>query len=229
MEEDNGETRWRLRTMGNASTVICFPIAVVRCVMTQESSVIVLKQLAKDITQLHTHRMALKKVVKREKGELKRISKHLSNLLEAQKIAQEVAETIQQSAHQQIASVVSRCLSAVFGDDAYQFEIKFEQKRGKTEARLLFSRDGKEIDPRTSAGGGAVDVASFALRLVCLVLSRPKKRKLLVLDEPWKFLSAEYRPAMRDLVLSLSEEMDVQILMVTHCKDFMVGNVIEVE
>ena len=41
---------------------------------------------------------------------------------EAQELAQHVAQVIQQKAHDQIARVVSRCLSAVF-DEPYEFRI----------------------------------------------------------------------------------------------------------
>lgn len=163
-----------------------------------------------------------------ERTELERLEKAQRRALKAQQIAQGVAEAVQQQAHRRIAAVVTRCLKAVFGEDAYEFRIDFSQKRGKTEAKLLFVRDGVEIDPTTAAGGGCVDVAAFALRLACLVLSLPRRRRLLVLDEPFRFVSREYRPAVRELLLKLAEELGVQIIMVTHMPDLMVGNVIEI-
>jgi DNA repair exonuclease SbcCD ATPase subunit len=146
---------------------------------------------------------------------------------QAQALVQEVAEGVQAQAHAQIAGVVSRCLKTVFGEDAYEFRIVFERKRGRTEARLCLVRGGQEINPTEAAGGGVVDVASFALRLACLVLVRPLKRKLLVLDEPFKHLSREYRPAVAELVLLLARELGVQFLIVSHARDFAVGKVVE--
>ena len=55
--------------------------------------------------------------------------------LEAQALVQTVAEAVQRKAHEQVASVVSRCLEAVFGTSAYEFKIDFQKARGKTEAR----------------------------------------------------------------------------------------------
>lgn len=149
-----------------------------------------------------------------------------SNTLEAQGILQSIAEHVQQQAHEQIADIVSRCLEAVFGEDAYEFKIDFRQSRGKTEARLLFVRDGHEIEPMDASGGGVIDVAATGLRIACLVLTRPPCRRLLVLDEPWKHLSADYRPAMREIVQSLSKEMGVQFIIVTHSDEFTMGKVI---
>ncbi len=166
--------------------------------------------------------------VKDEKQTLSLAHTHLSNATEAQEIAQAVAQTIQQQAHSQIAGVVSRCLETIFGDEAYEFKIEFERKRGKTEANLLFVRDGEQFTAK-EVGGGVVDVASFALRLACLMLSRPRLRRLMVADEPFKHLSRNHSDKVRDLLEQLSREMKVQIIMITHSTDLEVGKVIELD
>jgi len=145
---------------------------------------------------------------------------------EAQELAQHVAQVIQQKAHDQIARVVSRCLSAVF-DEPYEFCIHFERKRGRTEARLTFDRDGMEIDPMTASGGGVVDIASFALRLSCLILNKPPLRRAMVMDEPFRFVSEEFRDRVKALLDTLSEEMKTQFVMVTHINELKMGQVIE--
>lgn len=143
----------------------------------------------------------------------------------AQQIIQELAKGIQETVHKQIASVVTRCLCAVF-DEPYNFQIKFERKRGKTEARLVFIRGDLEIDPLSSAGGGVIDVAAFALRVSCIMLSRPAIRKVLFLDEPFKFVSEQYRPAVAGMLEMLSNEFQMQIVMVTHIKELELGTVV---
>lgn len=161
--------------------------------------------------------------------EADRAVNRLENVKAAVVVAQETAREIQERAHQRIASVVTRCLKTIFGDDAYDFMIRFESKRGQTEAQLMLVRDGVEIEPMEAAGGGVVDVAAFALRLACLVLSRPPVRRLLLLDEPFKFVSMGYREQIRGLLLGLAEEMGVQIIMVTHLDDLRIGQVVEIE
>jgi len=168
--------------------------------------------------------------VRQERQALQTITQRLEIIRQAQSIVQKVAETVQNQAHNRIASVVSRCLESVFGSDAYQFKIKFERKRGRTEAVLLLERNGIELDdPINSAGGGVIDVAAFALRVACLALSLPKRRKLLVLDEPFKHVSAEYRPTIRTMVESLARDMGIQFVIVTHSDQFKIGKVIELE
>lgn len=163
-----------------------------------------------------------------ERSELVKTEQQVKDALAAQELLQSIAAEVQASAHQQIASVVTRCLRAVFGDNAYEFKIDFEKKRGRTEARLLLVRDGLEIDALDAAGGGIVDVTSFALRLVVLILLRPAPRRLLVLDEPLKHLSREYIPRARELIESLTEELDFQVILVTHNPRLACGKVIQI-
>lgn len=146
---------------------------------------------------------------------------------EAQVIVQSVAATVQEQAHAKIASVVSRCLEAVF-DEPYQFEIHFERKRGKTEARLVFVRNGCEFSPMDSSGGGVLDVAAFALRVACLMLSIPAKRKTIILDEPFKFVSIEYRERIREMIEMLSAEMQIQFIIVTHISEIVCGKIVKI-
>ena len=149
---------------------------------------------------------------------------------QAQGFLQRVAEQIQQHAHAQIAGVVTRCLKTVFGEDeSYEFKINFVKRRGRTEAELLFVRDGQEIDPLSASGGGAIDVAGFSLRLACLMLLRPAVRRLLILDEPFRFLSKDYRPRVRGLLEELAKELNLQIIQVTHAPDLVAGKVIEID
>jgi DNA repair exonuclease SbcCD ATPase subunit len=78
-----------------------------------------------------------------------------------------------------------------------------------------------------STGGGVVDVASFALRVACLILHRPRLSKVMVLDEPFKFVSAQYRDRVRTMLERLSQDLDMQIIMVSHIDELETGKVIE--
>ena len=183
---------------------------------------------------------ALRKRVNEKVGELNALRLHYKASLrqlqetnelveataEAQELAQHVAQAIQQQAHEQIAGVVSRGLSAVF-DEPYVFRIHFERKRGRTEARLVFEREGVEVDPMTASGGGVVDVASFALRLSCMVLNKPSLRRVEIMDEPFKFVSEEYRERVKVFLETLAQEMGIQFVMVTHINELKTGAVKE--
>lgn len=165
--------------------------------------------------------------VRAETKALQEAKEKVLALQEAQAIAQKVAQEVQEQAHHKIADVVSEALKAVF-DDPYTFRIRFERKRGRTEAQLVFERDGQEVDPMEAAGGGVVDVAAFALRLSCLVLSRPPMRRLLVLDEHFKFVHGKQeRQRTKEFVETVSKRLGVQILLVTQVQEFVMGKVVE--
>ena len=159
-------------------------------------------------------------MVTAERSSLRDAVTHHEAAIEACDVAQRIAAEVQQQAHAAIAAIVSRCLTAVF-DHPYEFKIEFERKRGRTEARLVFVRDGMEISPLGGAGGGVVDVAAFALRLACVLLHRPQLRPVLVLDEPFRFVSADVIPRVRALLDQLAADLGVQLIIVTHIAGLM--------
>jgi len=145
---------------------------------------------------------------------------------EAHVLVSEAAVLVQQTVHRQVSVLVTRCLAAVF-DDPYEFEIKFERKRNSTEAKIVFKRGESELHPLSASGGGAIDVATFALRLACLLLRNPNPRRLLILDEPFRFLSVQYRERIRQLIEALSDEFDCQFIMVTHIDELRIGKIVD--
>lgn len=169
------------------------------------------------------HRKRNKELVglldERERGLL-----HLNQSLE---FFQEVAKNVQEDVHRKVCGIVTRCLEVIF-DDPYTFTIQFDKKRSKTEARILLCRDGQEYDPAKSVAGGVIDVVSFALRLVSVVLSRPQLRQVLILDEPFKHLSAEYRERVGILLQELNEKMGIQFILITHHSELEIGKVITI-
>lgn len=172
----------------------------------------------------HSRRQA-----KVERERLKALSRLTSAALEAQVLIQAVAAEVQTRAQVKVSALVTKCLTEVFGAEAYQFRLKLEAKRGKTEARPVFVRDGRELEPVDESGLGQVDVAAFALRLAALLLHTPPVRRLLVLDEPFKFVSAEYVPRVRDLLDGLAADLGVQIVMTTHNRELETGNVLRID
>ena len=161
---------------------------------------------------LLAERHLFQRQVERELESLDEAIQSVESTAEAQRIIQGIAQALQQRAHDRIAGVVTRCLHAVF-DDPYDFAIRFDQKRNKTEAKLGFVRDGHEYfdDPLNEVGGGVIDVAALALRLSVVLLSRPPLRRLLVLDEPFKSVRGRgNRQRVRSMIQRLADDLDVQ-------------------
>ena len=187
-----------------------------------------LLQTRKKVNSLLTNLQVTKKTCKQEKENLEIANQNLIYNKKAQDIAQQIAQTIQQQAHNRIAGVVSKCLEAVFvGEDVYGFKIHFDRKRGRTEARLVLTKNGNEInDPLDFDSGGVCEVAAFALRLSCLILSKPRLRKVILFDEPFKSISVDYLDNVRILIDKLSKDFGVQFIIVTHISQLETGKVI---
>ena len=91
-------------------------------------------------------------------------------------------------------------------------------------------RDEHEVNPRSGSGGGVLDVASFSLRLACLLLTKPSPRRLIVMDEPFKNVhGSDYRERVGIMLKTLAEEMDFQFIMSTGISDFELGKVINLD
>lgn len=190
-----------------------------------------LRRLADRVLSEYRHAC---KTVREEEGLLEEVKTLEQDTAQAQKVVQTVAQMVQEQAHDKISKIVSRCLGTVF-DDPYDFKIIFEQKRGKTEARPVFYRNGEEVDPRDGAGGGVLDVAALGLQVGCLLLCNPPRRRLLVLDEPFKHLSrddyddgVDYASRIKKLLEALSQDLGIQFIIVTHWKAMRTGKVIEI-
>jgi len=154
------------------------------------------------------------------------LKEHQSDLEKALVIAQTVAKATQEELEYKLSDIVTASLAAVF-PDPYEFKIHFEIKRNKTEARMVFSRDGYEIDPMEASGGGVIEIASLALRIACFLISCPRPAPVFVMDEVGKFISEEYQEEYAKLLTHLADKLGIQFIMITHVPAYEIGNVIK--
>jgi DNA repair exonuclease SbcCD ATPase subunit len=172
---------------------------------------------------------SLRTALERKKGRLSQIEHTIAetktNLTEAKRslhrheqareIIREVGLATQQQLQFHITDITSLALEAVF-DDPYALVTEFIDRRNKTECDLYFERDGDLVDPLTASGGGAVDVAAFALRVASWSMQNPKSNNVLILDEPFRYLSVNLLSKASEMLKQISKELDLQIIMVTH-------------
>lgn len=146
--------------------------------------------------------------VREKKRDLQRHEKALS-------IIREVGLKTQQQLEVHISDITTLAQEAIF-DDPYKVVVEFVQRRNKTECDITFERDGERINPLQASGGGPVDVAAFALRAASWSMQNPRSRNVLILDEPFRYLSVGLLPKAGEMLKQLSEKLDLQIIMVTH-------------
>ena len=154
------------------------------------------------------------------------LHRSISQWAEANSEVKHMVEAIQHSTYGRVEELVTYALQYVFGNDM-SCSIVTKQTAHGVSAEVLVNKGEASLDPLTSCGGGVVDVVSFALRLAAIMgdASRGTRRRILILDEPFRFLSADYKPAMAALVEELSDKYNFQIIMVTHDDEFVCGKV----
>jgi DNA repair exonuclease SbcCD ATPase subunit len=175
-----------------------------------------LRAMRNKIERLKGEKEALERQLSKLKADLQKEKRSLEHTKEAQNIIITVAKATQDEFQVHVNSLVTTALKLTFGS-AYSFEIDFVQRRNKTEADIYFVHsNGNRISPLDAAGGGAVDIAAFALRLALISLMDPAPRQTLVLDEPFRFLSLDLRPKAAQMLKELSEKLGLQFIIVTH-------------
>ncbi len=152
-----------------------------------------------------------------EKG-LGATEKRLSAIAEAGEIVRQVAQATQREIEYQIGQIVTVALASVF-DDPYELKLDFVMRRGRTECDILFEKDDELFHPLSASGGGAVDVASFALRIALWSVNQPRTRPVLILDEPMKLLSRDRMPQAGTIIKELSKKLGIQMIIVSHADE----------
>ena len=137
---------------------------------------------------------------------------HLSNLEMAREILQRIAQDTQNNLQFHISGLVSTAEASIF-PDPYEFVVEFVARRDKTECDLLLSKNGEKFSPFSACGGGPIDVASFALRLVAWSLH--KTFPVIILDEPFKFVSVDLQPKCSEMLKTLSSKLGLQSIMIS--------------
>lgn len=134
-------------------------------------------------------------------------------LQKAQALIQEVARQTQETLTLQIQDLAQSSIDTVF-PGRYTFLCKFAIKRNMTECDIYLDSRGRRFNPFKQNGGGLVDIVSLSLRMACWSISQSDN--VLLLDEPFKNLSAIYRPLIADIIRIMSKRLGLQIIMVTH-------------
>ncbi len=178
-----------------------------------------------DINQIKTRFIAYKTELKlilnsleEKEKEFNSLKEYNENLLKARIIIAETGKYTQTYLKEYIESMVTTALQSIFEED-YQFIIDFDIKRNKPEAKISLKIRGEEVDPRDSVGGGVLDVASFALRLVLWSIKTPKSDNVIILDESFKFLHGKMENVSK-MIKDLSKKLDLQFIIISQLEEF---------
>lgn len=171
---------------------------------------IVRKQLTKDIARKEFLEARLS-TFQTDQGKLQALQEAV---LKAKALIQEAAQMTQQKIEFHVSNLVTMALAAVW-DDPYEFRLEFVKRRGTTEADLWFVRNSSKAEPMESSGGGAKDIASFALRVGYWSLTKAS-RPIMIIDEPFRNLSEALQPRAAEMLRTLSDRLGLQIICASH-------------
>jgi len=173
-----------------------------------------LSDLKKEVTKRINEKAFIQKEVESLLSQKLEFKKSITKKEKALVIVKDTALKTQAQLEFHLSEMVSAGLNTVF-EEAYDFAVKFELRRGKTECDLFFKKGEQLIDPLRFSGLGAADVAAFALR--CAAWSMDKQyRNTLILDEPLKHLSVNQHKNAGKMIKTLSEKLGLQIIMISH-------------
>ena len=169
------------------------------------------EKLNKALIKRQSNKELLDKRLKRKQE----LIDELETVLKSQVLLQTVASEVQSQLEVKISGIVNLGLQTCFPE--YTFKLKYVPARGKTEVRFVFMKGEDEIDIMNQNGGGTVNLASFCLRIAVFALSSTDN--VMVFDEPFSWMSKSYRGKIAELLHTLSEKLNIEIIMVTHVEE----------
>lgn len=174
-----------------------------------------LQTIRQRLEQQKGQKIQIEQSITQLKESLTDIKRNIRRHEQAREIVRAVGIETQRQLQFHISDITSLALDAVF-PDPYELKVEFVERRNKTECDLKFVRDDMEVDPLTASGGGAIDVAAFALRIASWSMQRPRTRSTIILDEPFKHLKgAEANLKVLHMISEISRKIGVQIIMVS--------------
>ena len=174
-----------------------------------------IQTLRNKVQQEKGRKIQLEKSIQDTKDGLRDNRRLLTRHEQAREIIRDVGLATQEQLQVHISDITSLALEAVF-PDPYELVAEFVQRRNKTECDLYFTREGNRMNPLDSSGYGAVDIAAMALRIAAWSMQTPKKRNVIILDEPFRFLSENYQEQASQMIKELSTRLGIQFLIISH-------------
>lgn len=136
-----------------------------------------------------------------------------------------LGEERQAQAQGVIETLVTQGLQTIF-DESLSFHIETNTKAKVSGVdfvvRSTLAHESVETPIMEARGGGLAAVVGFLLRVVIMLLSTSSSRtNILVLDETFAMVSAEYLDPLGQFLRQIVDKTDIQILLVTHQPEFL--------
>lgn len=174
-----------------------------------------IKVLRNSLERIKGKKIQIESQIQSVQDNIRNTTRELHNHEKARILIKEAGLQTQKQLQYHISDITSLALEAVF-EDPYVLIVEFIERRNRTECDLYFERNDERVDPLTASGGGAVDIASFALRIASWTMMEPRSRSTIILDEPLKNLDKEHQEKGSQMLKEISEKLGIQFIIVTH-------------
>jgi len=144
------------------------------------------------------------------------INKETDSLLELKDFLMSVSANYRDQLCNLFTSLVTEALTSIFEKDI-RFNIKLYSYRNEPAIDVSVIENNLEVDPQKSCGGGLNDIISFVIKIIFIYLK--KSSRIIILDEPLKFLSRDYIEQSSNFIHDISKRMNIQIILVSHKPD----------
>lgn len=172
-------------------------------------------QLRRKFDQQRGRQSTVEAEIEQATARIRESKRELRRHEQAREIVKEVGLKTQNQLSFHIGDIASLALEAVF-EEPYELKVEFIERRNKTECDIYFLRDGERVNPTDASGGGAMDVAAFALRVASWSMASPRSRNTLILDEPMRFLDKDRQYQASKMIKEISDRLGVQFIIITH-------------
>ena len=172
-------------------------------------------QLAQEATLAKHNFDFQKREIEKLEGEIEKLSKEQEVLKKADHTFKTLIERMNSQSIDTAETLISDGLTQIF-DRPFTFNFKVSQKRGNLCYQPILLENDREVDILNSKGGGVADIISILLRIITILVVKPKLERVLLLDESLSQLSKDYVPRAAKFFKELGRKLGFTILMVTH-------------
>ena len=172
------------------------------------------------IAELKGAKQLTLKEIKQHKEKIAENEKRKGELDNEKELSQLTSAGARKVAVEKFSKIVTAGLRAIMQDRS-EFIVLLTTKRNipnatfKIKTRVLDRYI--ELDPIESKGGGIIDITALALRISVIEAFRQKGS--IFFDEPLKHLSPLYRQSASEFIRQVSENLNKQIIVITHTKE----------
>lgn len=179
-----------------------------------------LSDLRRKTDQIDGFYQALKKQKKEMDTTIINLKKEIDILTKVSAVFKHLLDVMVKTEIDKMSALITYGLKTIFDDQDITFSPVITKKNNKIYIELNTVIDGVEVDYE-SFGGSVATIESFLLRILCII--KNKQARLLLLDETFSAVGDLYIPNASRLVSELSKKLGLDVLLVTHQKEFRHG------